>query len=198
MFETLLSQKTSPEEGDISDNDLIKRVEQDPEAFGVLMERYEKPLARYLMRLTGWGEEEVGDILQEAFIKAYQHLHDYDTTLKFSTWLYRITHNQAIDTLRKQNARPVLNLSLEEAARFVSGTEDTEAQLLRQEELEEIRNAILRLPFLYRDVLLLRFLEEKSYEEIMDILKKPKGTIATLIRRGRELLMKDLKREIAN
>lgn len=176
-----------------SDTELLERAKKDPEAFGALMERYEAPLRRYLRRLTGWGDEEVSDMLQESFIKAYRHLNDYDETLKFSTWLYRITHNQAIDTLRSAQVRPFLSsFSLEDVEQFVPTGTDIEGQFLRQDDLEKVRVAIAGLPLLYREVLILRFLEEKSYEEIVDILKKPKGTIATLIKRGRTLLLEQL------
>lgn len=181
----------SPAPGDA---ELLDRAKKNPEAFGALMERYEAPLRRYLRRLTGWGDEEVSDILQESFIKAYRYLNDYDETLKFSTWLYRITHNQAIDILRSAQVRPFLSsLSLEDAEQFMPTDTDTEGQFLRQDDLEKVRAAIGGLPLLYREVLILRFLEEKSYEEIVDILKKPKGTIATLIKRGRALLLDRLQ-----
>ena len=132
-------------------------------------------------------------MLQESFIKAYRHLNDYDEQLKFSTWLYRITHNQAIDTLRSVQVRPFLSqVSLEDAAHFVTTTKDAEADFLLQNDIQNVRRAILAMPLLYREVLILRFLEEKTYEEIVDIIKKPKGTIATLIRRGRALLLQTL------
>lgn len=176
-----------------SDAELIVRAREEPEVFGVLMERYEQPLRRYLRRLTGWGDEEVSDILQEAFIKMYRHLNEYDEELKFSTWAYRITHNQAIDTFRSVEIRPFLSqVSLEDVEQFVPTKTDTEADFLRQDDMERVRRAILRLPLVYRNVLVLRFLEEKSYEEIVDIIKKPKGTIATLIRRGRAALLEEL------
>jgi RNA polymerase sigma-70 factor (ECF subfamily) len=157
------------------------------------MTRYEAPLRRYLMRLTGWGSEEVSDILQEAFIKTYQHLNDFDAELKFSTWLYRITHNQAIDALRANQSRPVVSvLTLEDTAQFIPAKSDIESEFLQREDIAAVRKAILSLPILYREVLILRYLEEQSYEEIMDILKKPKGSIATLIKRGRTLLLNQL------
>jgi RNA polymerase sigma-70 factor (ECF subfamily) len=184
----------SPEKADLSSADdrvLLKRAKEDPEVFGILMERYEQPLRRYLMRLTGWGEEEISDILQESFIKAYRHLNEYDEDLKFSTWMYRITHNQAVDVLRKSNRQKnVSDAPFEEIAAFVPAETNIEAEFLRQEDLQKIRQAILALPLVYREVLVLRFLEERSYEEIVDIVKKPKGTVATLIRRGREMLLK--------
>ncbi len=176
-----------------SDQALLQQARQDPEAFGLLMERYEQPLRRYLMRLTGWGSEEVSDILQEAFIKAYRHLNDYDDNLKFSTWMYRITHNQAIDVIRSAQTKPFLTqVSLEEVANFIPTSKSLEAEFMQKDDFEKVRRAILSLPVLYREVLILRFLEEKSYEEIVDIIKKPKGTIATLIRRGRVLLLEKL------
>ena len=176
-----------------SDRALLLRARQDPEAFGLLMERYEQPLRRYLMRLTGWGSEEVSDILQEAFIKAYRHLNDYDDHLKFSTWMYRITHNQAIDIIRSAQAKPFLTqVSLEDVANFIPTSKSLEAEFMQKDDFEKVRRAILSLPVLYREVLILRFLEEKSYEEMVDIIKKPKGTIATLIRRGRVLLLEKL------
>lgn len=177
------------------DRELLRRAKEDPEVFGILMERYEQPLRRYLVRLTGWGEEEVSDILQEAFIKAYRHLNEYDEDLKFSTWMYRITHNQAIDTLRSRNRQAVISdAPLDEIAQYVPDTTNLEAEFLRQDDLKKLRRAILALPLTYREALILRFLEERSYEEMVDILKKPKGTIATLIRRGRALLLEQLSR----
>jgi RNA polymerase sigma-70 factor, ECF subfamily len=192
---TQISHEATPEASIIDDGALVVRAKNDPEAFGLLMERYEAPLRRYLKRLTGWGDEEVSDILQEAYIKMYRHLHDYDEDLKFSTWAYRITHNQAIDTIRSVETRPFLSqVALEDVEQFLPATTDTEADFLRSEDLGAVRRAILSLPVLYRDVLILRFLEEKSYEEIVDIIKKPKGTVATLIRRGRALLLAEVER----
>jgi RNA polymerase sigma-70 factor (ECF subfamily) len=184
---------SSPPLLSLDDSELINRSKHDPEVFGVLMTRYEAPLRRYLMRLTGWGSEEVSDILQEAFIKTYQHLNDFDAELKFSTWLYRITHNQAIDALRANQSRPVVSvLTLEDTAQFIPAKSDIESEFLQREDIAAVRKAILSLPILYREVLILRYLEEQSYEEIMDILKKPKGSIATLIKRGRTLLLNQL------
>ena len=184
----------NPEDSSLlSDQELLIQAKEEPEVFGVLMARYEAPLRRYLMRLTGWGNEEVSDMLQEAFIKMYRHLNDFDEELKFSTWAYRITHNQAIDTLRSVEARPFLTqVALDQVEQFIPATTDIEGAFLRQDDLEQVREAILSLPLPYRDVLVLRFLEEKTYEEIVDILKKPKGTIATLIRRGRTLMLERL------
>ena len=181
-----------------TDQEIVTLAKEDPEMFGLIMERYEAALTRYLVRLTGWGQEEVGDILQEVFIKAYRYLNDYDHNLKFSSWIYRIAHNQAIDTLRHHTAHHTLTvLPFEDVARMIPADIDIEDDVSHRDDLNKIRKAIHALPLRYRDVLILRCLEEKNYEEIMDILKKPKGTIATLVKRGRELLFEKLYQDKA-
>lgn len=188
------SKDPSPDPSLMTDNELIAKVKKDSEAFKLVMDKYELPLTRYLVRLTGWAREEVEDILQESFIKAYRNINDFDTSLKLSSWLYRIAHNQAIDTIRHLAVRPAASeLPVEDLARFLPAPLNLENQELLRQEWQNARSAITRLPERYRNVLILRFLEEKDYEEIMDILKIPKGTVATLIRRGRSLLMKELK-----
>lgn len=178
---------------DLTDQEIVILAKKDPEAFGLLMERYEQPLLAFIRRLTGWGQSEAEDILQESFIKAYRHLNSYDAKLKFSSWLYRITHNQTIDVLRYEKTRPFAQaLSVEEVSHLLYDKTDLENKLLAQENLKKLEQAIYDLPVKYREVLILRFLEEKGYEEIGDILKKPKGTVATLIRRGRKLLLENI------
>lgn len=178
----------------VEDGALVQAALADPEQFGVLMDRYEMPITRYLMRLTGWAEPEIQDILQETFIKAYRNLNDFDPQLKFSSWLYRIAHNQAVDAIRHHTARPTAGiLPVEDVAQFLSAKEDPVKELATQEILQKVRQAILHLPLRYREVLILRYLEEKNYDEIVDILKKPKGTVATLLRRGRDLLEEAMK-----
>jgi RNA polymerase sigma-70 factor (ECF subfamily) len=195
MFRQANAKNNYEEMISLSDDELVSlALNGSTEGFGVLIERYEKSLRRYLVRLTGWGEEETEDILQEAFIKVYRHLNDYDEQMKFSTWIYRITHNQAIDIIRSSQARPFLSsVSLEEIANLMPAEEEIERSLHWKNDLERVRKVIAELPLQYREVLILRFLEEKSYEEIVDILKKPKGTVATLITRGRKLLQEKLR-----
>lgn len=195
MFKQFDQKNITKDPSSFSDGELVLFARDgNPEMFGILMERYEKPLRRYLVRLTGWAEEEIEDILQESFIKVYRNLNDYDEQMKFSTWIYRITHNQAIDTIRSVQARPFLSaVSLEEIVNLVQAPEEIEKNLILKNDLAQVRRIISELPLQYREVLFLRFLEEKTYEEIVDILKKPKGTVATLIARGRKILLEKLK-----
>lgn len=169
-------------------------AKKDPDIFGFIVSRYQEKLFRYVQRISYFRKDDVEDILQEVFIKVYKNLYDYDDSLKFSSWIYRITRNQTIDDIRK-NSRVSQILSLEEndLGKLIKSSVNLEREFIRKDSLEKIRIAIQNLPQKYREILVLRFLEEKDYEEIMDILKKPKGTVATLIKRGRKLLEKNLK-----
>jgi len=181
--------KPSP---DRSDEEIAKEALRNADAFGVLMSRYEAPLARYVRRISSFSPDDVDDILQEAFIKAYRNLREFDGTSRFSSWIYRIARNQTIDTARKKHVKATVSIEEHDLGNFLRAATDLEGDLARREELARVEAVIRDLPDTYRDALILRFLEEKSYEEIMDILHIPKGTVATLIRRGRALLMKRL------
>jgi RNA polymerase sigma-70 factor (ECF subfamily) len=176
-----------------SDEEIAGEALRTPDAFGILMERYEVPLSRYIRRISSFSPDETEDVLQEAYVKAYRHLRNFDSKSKFSSWIYRIARNQTIDTARKRKTKATVSIEEHELGNFLRATTDLEGDLVRRDDLGQVEAAIRALPDTYRDALILRFLEEKSYEEIMDILHIPKGTVATLIRRGRALLMKNLK-----
>lgn len=182
-----------------TDSELVILSKQDPENFGLLMERYQLQLFNYIRRIGQFPNEDTEDLLQEVFIKIYQKINEYEEDLKFSSWAYRIAHNHVIDHFRKVNARPKTNaLEDEEWERLIAGSVHMEKEIINKDCVEKIKNVLATLPIKYKEVLVLRFIEEKDYEEIMDILKKPKGTVATLISRGKEMLVKELKRNDIN
>ena len=177
-----------------TDQEIVEISKSDPEFFGLIMERYKNPLFFYIKRISQFSNEDAEDILQEVFIKAYTHINGYDTSLKFSSWIYRIAHNHVVDNFRKLSSRPrTTAIEDEDIAKIFKSDIDIEKDLHNKENMERIRESIKKMPIKYREVLVLRFLEDKSYEEIMDILKRPKGTVATLLARGRKILEKDLK-----
>jgi len=177
-----------------SDLELIKKTLEDKEFFTCIVERYEKPLARFIKRISGSGKEEVEDLLQEIFIKVYVNLNDFDENLKFSSWIYRIAHNTAVSHWRKRKVRPeITDLDFEEhtknlASEFDLG-EKIDSKLLRQ----EIRKVMAKMNVRYREILILRFFEEKDYREISDILRKPIGTVATMINRAKKEFKKKME-----
>ncbi len=179
-----------------SDSELIELSKENPESFGILMERYQSPLFHYIRRIGQFSKEDTEDILQEVFIKIYQKLNEYDEMMKFSSWAYRIAHNQVIDQFRKINARPQANtLEDGEWEKIIHSGIRIAKNISDKDCVEKIKSEIREMPLLYREVLVLRFVEEKEYEEIMDILKKPKGTVATLIARGKKMLVQKLKEQ---
>lgn len=176
---------------DASDEDIVRRTLLDKEAFVFLIERYEAKLTRYLERLGLNVPEDREDVLQNAFIKAYKNLNSFDSTLLFSSWMYRIAHNEAISFFRFKHARPQVVLHEERETLMTELRDDTaDASLFTEARLsrEELAKAFQTLPQAYRDVLTLRFFEDRSYAEISDILRMPVGTVSTLLYRAKRAL----------
>ena len=175
----------------VTDEALVKRSLQHEDAFYSLMKRYEPVLLRYINRMTKVSKEEAEDLLQEIFIKVYQNLNGFDTNLKFSTWVYRIAHNEIINHYRK-NKRDRFTVELDaddedvhSLSVFLTDTLNIESQFLNREKANAVRKALGELSQKYQDILVLYYFEDLSYSEISDILRKPPGTVATLLNRAR-------------
>ncbi len=174
----------------MTDNELVELAKKNPESFGELVARYQDRLFRYVRRISYFREEDAQDIVQEVFIKIYLSLNIFDDDLKFSTWAYQITRNATIDAIRKKQARPqTICLEESDVAKIIQSDTDIQLHLETQDDLHKMQQIIDGLPYKYREVMVLRFLEDKNYEEIMDIIQKPKGTVAALISRGRKLIL---------
>lgn len=185
-----------PSAGDLTDGEMVSKARIDPDAFSGIVERYWNRLFRYVRRISFSTDEDIEDILQETFIKVYKNLNDFDGNLTFSTWIYHICRNTVIDAIRKKSSRPTLTgFDVNEYAHLFQDTVDMAHEFDNKDRLMRIIGIIESLPLLYREVLVLKFLEEKSYEEIMDIVEKPKGTVASLINRGRKLLVEKARKE---
>ena len=171
-----------------TDEELVALTLKDQNYYAYLVERYENKITHYIKRISGLNDEDAKDLLQDIFIKIYKNLNGFDSSLKFSSWLYRIAHNEIINNWRKIKTRP----------QFVSGDEidgflhniASDLDILKDIENknidDDIKKVLNQIDVKYREALILKFLEEKSYEEISDILKKPTGTVATLIRRAKK------------
>ncbi len=176
----------------LSDLEIIRKSLEEVDFFSCLYERYEASLLRYVKRL-GVTEEEAQDVLQEAFINIWKNLHAFDQSLKLSSWLYRIVHNQAISCLRRKKS-----FGKDQRAAFDEGLlvhisdsdQDEDSPEALEEKDQHARELLDQLPLPYKEVMVLKFLEEMSYEEISDVLKIPEGTVAARINRAKKALRK--------
>ncbi len=171
------------------DEQLVQLSLNNQDYFYYLMKRYEIKLLRYIKRLTTVSQEEAKDIIQEIFIKVYRNLNGFNPKLKFSSWIYRIAHNEIINQYRKTKlCSSIIPLNIEDEANLIDAINDSieiDGAYENLETAERVRKALSELPDKYREILVLRYLEDKSYEEISDILRKPPGTVATQINRAK-------------
>lgn len=175
---------------------IISAKSGDQKAFKALTEKYQKPLYFHILKMVK-NNEQVEDLVQESFIKAFKNLESYNTDYAFSTWLYRITTNHTIDYLRKRRIQATsLNSPLKtkdgEMEIEIEGRERTDREIIRKERRQIINSAIDNLPEKYQVVIRMRHLEELSYQEISDKLDLPLGTVKAHIFRAREMLYKAL------
>jgi len=188
--------KSNPYPDNITDQELVALTLQEKENYEHLMQRYEAKLLRYIIRLARVGEEDAKDILQEVFIKAYKNLNEYNAGFSFSSWIYRIAHNEAVSYLRKLSARPKVIKTEDNdiLLNMLAKEPDFEIEIDKKYLSEEIGKILNRLDNKYREVIILKFLEERNYKEISDIIKKPAGTVATLISRAKKRLRDEIIR----
>lgn len=180
----------------LTDAELVSQVlHGDAEAFASLMNRYLPLVYNYLYRMTK-NHEMSEEMSQDAFVKAYQHLDGFDRNRSFKPWILRIASNAAISELRKQSKVVSLDALEEEGGWGEPEDLTQEDPLVRMERAfsaEEVMTALQVLDVKYRQVLLLRYQEELSYEEISQMLHIPLNTIRTWLKRGLEKLRNQLK-----
>ncbi len=177
-----------------SDEEIVSEVlSGNREAFGRLVQRYQHGIVNYLNTMTR-NYEDALDLSQEVFVKAFRNLHQYRQQYRFSSWLYRIAHNQAMDFFRKMHPQAVSideSIQLEDGdikRELVADDLSPEQSLQRKQQQEAIAHAIDRLPPAYRSLIVLRHLNHLSYDDIATVSDLPLGTVKTRIYRGRERL----------
>lgn len=184
------------------ERDLINRSQAgDRDAFGELVALYKDKIYTLAYRMLG-SREEAEDVAQETFIRLYSHLHRYNEAYRLSTWLFRIANNLSIDRLRRFH-RNKKELSLDAG---IQGTEGlalydsisdhspTPEQSILQNEVEErVKEAIMSLAPKYRSIMILKYIEDLSIQEISEIVGLPEATVKTRLHRGREALRKKLR-----
>lgn len=175
-----------------ADRDLVASAAQGIEGgFEELVRRYQRPISGYVYRMVGDYDSAL-DLTQEIFIKIYGSLARYRPEFKFSTWIYKIAHNAAIDHLRRNSGRE---------RSFTTGTEtdsyelplesdgpSPEQQSEREERRVEIECVVRSLPTAYRELVVLRHSQDLTYEEIVEVTALPLGTVKNRLFRAREMM----------
>jgi len=166
--------------------------------YALLVKKYERPVFNIVYRLTG-NFEMANDITQETFIKAYRSLRQVRAEFKFSNWLFKIATNLCRDQFKKK--KPEAEVSLNESIALAesvipyddsNNSLDPEEKLVLKEEQKQVLGAIESLPFLYRKIIVLRYIQDLAYKEIADILKIPMGRVKVQLHRAHKILRNEL------
>ncbi|MFZ3301104.1 MAG: sigma-70 family RNA polymerase sigma factor [Microgenomates group bacterium] len=173
----------------MTDEELIKIVRtSDQEQYSEIVKKYQEKLFRYASNIV-IDESRAMDIVQQTFIKAFVNLNSFDTRMSFSSWVYRIAHNEAMNLVKKYKKEISLLPEFE-----IQSTDNIEDDYFKKETVKNVRKCLNDIPVLYSEPLSLYYLEEKSYEEISDILRLPTNTIGTRISRAKGLMKKICKK----
>lgn len=159
-------------------------INKDKEVFSEIIKRYEIKLLRYANYLLN-DNEKVRDTVQESFIKAYINLNGFNKKYKFSSWIYRIVHNEALNNLNKNKKEKSLFQDVE-----IESSENIEEEYSKAEIVRMIKDCMEKMPIIYKEPLTLYYLESKSYVEISDILRIPTNTVGVRIGRAKALMKK--------
>lgn len=166
----------------------------DQDAFALLVQRHQRYVFNLVFRMLG-EYEEANEVTQETFLAAWQGLPGFRGDARFSTWLYRIAYNCALKQLEQRKRDQALQLAIqaEQADQCRANNQRVEAEIEAHDRWAVVREYLSNLPAKYRIVLVLRHLQEMTYEEMAEILAMPIGTIKTHLFRARNLLKEHLE-----
>lgn len=187
--------ETSNDINTLPDKEIILGViDGKKEDFEILVNRYYRQILSYLSRLLNYNQGDAEDILQETFMNAYVNLVTYNPSLSFSSWLYRIAHNLAIDLIRKKSKSynidtndQITQNQIHSDDNFIQEADEKAENTISIERLESI---LSRLDLETRNLLTMFYLQGLSLNEISDIFKTSSNTIAARLKRGREKAQK--------
>jgi len=183
---------------ELSDEELIAEYQQNDtlQAFEILVQRYKNPLTNFVYRFLG-DYEACADVVQETMIKFYRNKDSYKSIAKFSTWIYTIAGNLAKTEYQRRRRRQIFSINSygEEKENYEIPDERYRPDVITDSGIKDkiIQNALLKISAAYREAVILRDIQELSYEEIAEIMRIEVGTVKSRINRGRAQLQKLLK-----
>lgn len=175
---------------DKSDEELARQIQNgQKELFSLLINRYEAKISRYAKKFL-YDKDDISDILQETFIKAYVNIKSFDVSRKFSPWVYRIAHNEFVNALRRKNKNTLPFINLDTFLPYnLSGNKVDEENEHR--DIKKMANTCLDgLDLKYKEPIILFYFDGLSYIEIAEVLQIPVSTVGIRIRRAKEKMKK--------
>lgn len=166
----------------LSDEEIIAMSKKDVGNFKFLYERYKQKLEIYAIKISGFSQEEAEDIVQNSFIKIWGNLNNIDTSTKVSSFIYNVVHNETISEWRRKKKKLDPIEIKNDSDLYIQSNEND----LSAEKNQKISKILNLLSPNYREILILRYLENMDYEEISDILKIPMGTVAARVKRAKD------------
>lgn len=171
-----------------SDEEIAKAVQEgDGELFGELIFRYEEKLKRYARRFLV-REEDVEDLVQDVFIKAYTNIQSFNLGLRFSPWIYRIAHNTFVNELKRKERYGSTIFDADTIFAFLPAKERADTNSLREDDKMIVSDSLSTLSPKLREVLVLHYFENLSYKEIAEVLQIPTTTVGVRVKRAKEKL----------
>ena len=173
---------------ELSDEKIAEAIQSgEAEAFGEITSRYELKLKRYARRFLSL-KEDVDDLVQDVFIKAYTNIQSFDPSLRFSPWIYRIAHNTFVNELKRKQRVGFGVFDADIVLPFLPAKETSDADTLNEELKVEMEKVIDKLSPKYREVVVLHYYEELSYAEISDVLRISVSSVGVRMTRARQKL----------
>jgi RNA polymerase sigma-70 factor (ECF subfamily) len=167
------------------------------ELFAILIDRYEEKIRRYSRKFLS-DNEEINDILQDIFIKSYKNIQSFDTKRKFSSWFYRIAHNELINALKKRKGSHLSLIDLDVFFPHYLHDNSLREQINRKDMREIIEKCLDKLDFKYKEPIILYYFEGLNYKEIADVIHIPVSTVGVRIKRAKEIMKNILKNKPYN
>lgn len=175
---------------ELKDEEIAHKVQQgSKDLFGLLVERYEAKMLRYARKFL-FGYQDAEDVVQEVFLKVYSNIQRFDSTRGFSAWIYRVAHNEFINTIRKKGREPLSFFDPDAIFPHPIAKENVEKDLDAEQIRESLNKSLGKIDPKYREPLVLYYFEDLDYNTISEILHLPVSTVGVRLNRGKELLKK--------
>lgn len=179
----------------LTDEAIASKVQAgDTDSFGILVDRYAQKITRYARKFLSQAED-IEDLVQEVFLKAYANILSFDARMKFSPWIYRIAHNEFVNALRKKRRLPLSLFEIDALLPNILAKETADSKTNEDEIKRTLDKHLNELKPKYREVLLLYYFENMSYQEIAEVLHVPVPTVGVRLSRGKNILKKILDQQ---